>query len=52
MKATGHLSENVFQRYGSHFDQNDIREVGAVIAKTFERIIPKNVIPFTDKKVG
>jgi integrase len=47
MKATGHLSENVFQRYGSHFNQDDIREVGAVIAKTFERIIP-----FPEKKVG
>jgi integrase len=39
MKATGHLSENIFQRYASHCDHDDIREVGAVIAKTFENIL-------------
>ena len=40
MKASGHLSDNVFQRYASHVDEEDLREVGAAIAKTFEKIIP------------
>ena len=42
MKASGHLTDNVFQRYAAHVDDDDIREVGAVIAKTFEKIIPFN----------
>ena len=40
MKASGHLSDNVFQRYASHVDDEDLREVGAAIAKNFKKIIP------------
>ena len=39
-KVSGHLSDDVFRRYASHTDENDLQEVGEVIEKAFEKIIP------------
>ena len=39
-KVSGHLSDRVFKRYASHIDEKDVREVGKVIEKAFENIIP------------
>jgi hypothetical protein len=40
LKASGHLSDDIFKRYSSHTDENAVNEVGVVIEKTFEEIIP------------
>ena len=50
MKASGHLTESVFQRYASHVDEKDIREVGKAMGKVFDNILPANILEF--KKTG
>jgi hypothetical protein len=39
-KVSGHLSDNVYKRYSSHIDKKDVREVGQMLEKAFENIIP------------
>ena len=39
-KVSGHLSDDVFKHYSSHTDENDVREVGKVLEKALENIIP------------
>jgi integrase len=43
-KASGHLSDSVFKRYSSHIDENDVREVGKLIEKAYESIIPFRMV--------
>ncbi|MCL2174571.1 MAG: tyrosine-type recombinase/integrase [Treponema sp.] len=50
MKASGHLTDAVFNNYAAHVNDDDVREVGIAMSKVYSKIVPDNVIVFPVKK--